>query len=82
MKFENEEDFEVYICRLKALPKRVLQVIDILKEGVEKGVVQFPTSVERVPKQIEIMLTTSNLDDLDLLKPFKEKPKNISQDQL
>ncbi|GFN94217.1 hypothetical protein PoB_002072300 [Plakobranchus ocellatus] len=59
MKFENEEDFEVYICRLKALPKR-----------------------ERVPKQIEIMLTTSNLDDLDLLKPFKEKPKNISQDQL
>lgn len=82
MKFETEDDFKKYTLRLKALPNRVLQIIDILKQGVKENVVPFSTSMERVPGQIDLITKTSNLDELDMLQPFKKEYANIPKDKI
>ncbi|GFR96964.1 hypothetical protein ElyMa_002733500, partial [Elysia marginata] len=82
MKFETEEDFDKYILRLKALPKRILQIIEILKEGIKENVVPFSCTMQRVPDQIDMITKTSNLDELDLLEPFKTAHPNIAKEKL
>ncbi|CAG5122487.1 unnamed protein product [Candidula unifasciata] len=81
MKYDTEEDFNKYLSRLQKLPQRIEQVIVLLKKGVEEGIVQFSTSVNRVPKQIESILNTA-IDEQAFLKPFTEEHPQVPKEQL
>ncbi|RUS69141.1 hypothetical protein EGW08_023097 [Elysia chlorotica] len=82
MKFDTENDFEKYILRLKALPIRVLQIIDILRQGIKDNIVPFSCSMQRVPDQIDAMVKTSTLDELDLMLPFRKDHPSIPKDKM
>ncbi|BFZ14786.1 hypothetical protein BsWGS_17825 [Bradybaena similaris] len=81
MKYDTEEDFNKYISRLEKLPQRIEQVIALLKKGVEEGIVQFYTSVSRVPGQIESILNTA-IDKQEFLKPFTEEHPQVPKEKL
>ncbi|GFO11539.1 hypothetical protein PoB_003804400 [Plakobranchus ocellatus] len=82
MKFDGEDDFAKYIQRLNAMPKKIHQTIELLKEGVSEGVVLFISSIQNIPKQIESMVNPNDVDESGLMKPFTEDHPNIEADTL
>ncbi|XP_059171833.1 uncharacterized protein LOC131952915 [Physella acuta] len=81
MKFETDDDFYKYISRLEKLPKRIEQVISVLKRGVEEGVVMFSGSVNLIPSQLDKFVNTP-WDELALFKPMTKKYTNIPEEKL
>lgn len=69
MKADTEKDFEKLIARLEKLPLRIKQVIDVLKLGVEAGVVYYASSVQGVAVQLN-QITNSDIEKHGLLRPL------------
>lgn len=82
MKFKTKEDFANYMQRLKTLPFKIQQTIELLKEGVKEGVTMFSTPMQNVPQQIHLMIDPSSVDESGLLKPFKKEYPGIPNDTL
>ncbi|BFZ14784.1 hypothetical protein BsWGS_17823 [Bradybaena similaris] len=81
MKFDTEEDFHKYICRLERLPARMQHLIPVLRRGIEEGIVAFSGTVDVIPDQIKKMLATP-VEDLGIMQPFKVDHPQISDDEL
>ncbi len=69
-------DYEDRISRLKSLPVQVDQTIELMKLGVDAGVVQVKFLMQKVPAQFQA-ITNENLADNPLLSSFKKMPEHF-----
>jgi uncharacterized protein (DUF885 family) len=72
----NMADYENILSRLRGVPKVVNQTIDLLKEGVKKGVVPPKVTLRDVPRQIKTQIVTDATAS-SLYEPFKKFPDSI-----
>ena len=57
--FNSEQDYRDWLTRLRALPDRLQQYQELLAEGMAKNRVQAAIIIQRVPEQIERVVTTT-----------------------
>ncbi|MFM7132937.1 MAG: DUF885 domain-containing protein [Planctomycetota bacterium] len=74
--FADLDDYEAYIHRLLAVPGRIEQTIEVLRRGLESGVVPPKVTLLQVPKQIRASRTA--LPDV-MRRPFATMPKTIPE---
>ncbi len=72
--FADLDDYEAYINRLLAVPGSLLGTMEVMRAGLEAGVVPPKVTVEQVPMQIRA--ARASLRDT-LRKPFSPMPKSI-----
>ena len=53
LRFEKEADYEAWLARMEAFPSYVDQTIELMREGMRRGVVHAGVVMERVPRQVE-----------------------------
>ncbi|MDE2090539.1 MAG: DUF885 domain-containing protein [Gammaproteobacteria bacterium] len=76
LRFENTGDYENYIKRLQTLNVFMDQTIDLLKEGVKRGMTEPQVVMQRIPHQIAANVVTSP-EDSAFYAPFKKMPEII-----
>ena len=94
--FRSEQDYRDWLIRLRALPDRLQQYQELLTEGMAKNRVQAAIIIQRVPEQIERVVTTTpeaspfykafaeisgNIDPA-VAKAFQAEAKTVITDQL
>ena len=94
--FSSEQDYRDWLIRLRALPDRLQQYQELLTEGMAKNRVQAAIIIQRVPEQIERVVTTTpeaspfykvfaeisgNIDPA-VAKAFQAEAKTVITDQL
>ncbi len=77
--FETEQDFRNWISRLRAVPAVLEQNRELLEEGILQNRVQARVVLERVPAQLD-KLITANPELNPFYKPFKSLPASLSAD--
>lgn len=77
---ENFEDYEAILMRLSGIPVLIDQTIDLLKKGIEKGLVQPQIALRTLPGNISKMIPLS-YDKSVFFQPFTTFPVEISIDQ-
>jgi uncharacterized protein (DUF885 family) len=75
--FADLDDYEAYLRRLAGVPGSLLGTVEVLRAGLEAGVVPPKVTVLEVPTQIRAA-RTSMRDSLR--KPFASMPKSIGAD--
>ena len=75
--FADLGDYDAYLLRLAGVPGSLLGTVEVMRAGLEAGVVPPKVTVEQVPLQIRAA-RTSMRDSLR--KPFAAMPKSISAD--
>ena len=71
MPFKTIRDYNNYISRLKAFPKKVNQTIDLMQRGLDSGWLPPKIVLSAVPEQIRSQFETP-LEESPLFKPFLE----------
>jgi uncharacterized protein (DUF885 family) len=71
------KDYEDIISRLKGIPTVIHQTIDLMKEGIKRGILYPKALITRIPEQI-LHTIESPLEKNDLLLPFQKFPDTIS----
>jgi uncharacterized protein (DUF885 family) len=82
--FRTAQDYENWIARLGGLDTYVDQTIDLMREGMRRGLVQPRVIMERVPAQISKQVVTDPTAS-PFYAPFKKMPDSIpaaDQDRL
>ncbi len=74
--FNSEQDYRDWLTRLRALPDRLQQYQELLAEGMAKNRVQAAIIIQRVPEQIERVVTTTPQAS-PFYKAFAEISDNI-----
>lgn len=74
--FNDEQDYQDWLTRLRALPERLQQYRGILTEGMAKNRVQAAIIMQRVPEQIARVIT-STPESSPFYKAFIEMPASI-----
>jgi uncharacterized protein (DUF885 family) len=77
MPFKNVTDYENYLSRMRAFPKKIDQTIDLMKRGIETGWVPPKNVLKPVPNQIKVQFEKP-IDESPLFKPFNEFPESIT----
>lgn len=72
-----EADLKNVLARMAAFPRKVDQTIEQLREGIALGWVTFKPSLERVPAQIDGVLTT-DVTKSPIYDPFTRMSKDIA----
>lgn len=70
------KDYENVIARLEGVPRLVQQNLDLLSEGLRRGVVGSRVSVKDVPRQLREQFESEPVKS-DLLAAFKRFPETI-----
>lgn len=78
--FDSVRDYEDWIARLETFDTYVDQTIDLLRTGVDSGIVQARVVMQRVPNQIKKQLVDDPTKSL-YYKPFQTMPRSIAADQ-
>ena len=79
MPFKSVSDYENYIARMRAFPKKVEQTIDLMRRGVEVGWVPPKIVLDAVPDQIKTQFDRP-VEDSPLFEPFVEFHRSVSSD--
>jgi uncharacterized protein (DUF885 family) len=74
--FADLDDYEAYLKRLAGVPGSLLGTMEVMRAGLEAGVVPPKVTVLQVPLQIRAVRT--QLRDT-LRKPFMQMPKSIAE---
>jgi uncharacterized protein (DUF885 family) len=74
--FKTAHDFELWIARLNGLDTYVDQTIDLMREGMRRGLVQPRIIMERVPAQIAKQVVTDPTAS-PFYAPFDKMPASI-----
>lgn len=74
--FNSEQDYRDWLTRLRALPDRLQQYQQLLTEGMAKDRVQAVIIIQRVPEQIERVVTATP-EASPFYKAFAEISDNI-----
>ena len=77
MPFKNVTDYENYLSRMRAFPKKIDQTIDLMKRGIKTGWVPPKNVLKPVPNQIKVQFEKP-IDESPLFKPFNEFPESIT----
>jgi len=75
--FSSEKDYRNWISRLQNIPAVLDQHTELLEEGVIRERVQPRVVMERVPGQLDKVITALPQDS-PFYKPFKSMPKDMS----
>jgi prolyl oligopeptidase len=70
LRFATLQDYEDWLARLRGFPAYADQTMDLLREGVARGVVQPRVTMQRVPAQIEKQLADDPAQS-PFYKPFR-----------
>ena len=76
MPFKSVTDYENYISRMRAFPKKVDQTIDLMKRGIESGWVPPRIVLGAVPDQIKTQFERQ-VEDSPLYRPFIDFHESI-----
>lgn len=76
--FADYDDYEAYVRRLAGVPGSLLGTIEVMRAGIEAGVMPPKVTVEQVPAQIRA--ARQSIGD-SLRKPFASLPKSITPEQ-
>jgi len=74
--FRTVQDYENWIARLGGLDTYVDQTIDLMREGMRRGLVQPRVIMERVPAQIAKQVVTDPAES-PFYAPFRKMPDSI-----
>lgn len=74
------EDFENRLERLAQLPRRIDQVVALMRDGLSRGITPPRVTLRDVPQQVNALLTDSPLDS-PLAASFQRYPESFSEDQ-
>lgn len=79
LRFETKQDYEDWLQRLQSFGDYTDQTLELLREGVKRGIVQPKIVMQRVPAQIDKQLVAKP-EDSPLYKPFRRFPRDVSAD--
>jgi uncharacterized protein (DUF885 family) len=71
--FNTVKDYENYISRMNAFTLYTQQHIELMREGIKKGMVPPKIILEHIPKTIESLIA-EDINDSKLFEPFKKYP--------
>ncbi|XP_053402444.1 uncharacterized protein LOC123548403 [Mercenaria mercenaria] len=79
VKFEREEDFRMFAKRILNYGVQVDQIITRMRKAIEMRTTNHLASIEKVPPQLETILTMymNNRTAFPMYEPFKEKLDNL-----
>jgi uncharacterized protein (DUF885 family) len=75
--FTTVKDYEDWIGRLRTLPKLIEQTTDLMRGGIQEGIVQPKVVMRRVPDQIRKQIVDDPAGSL-YFKPLKTFPAGIA----
>ncbi|MBE9540611.1 MAG: DUF885 domain-containing protein [Proteobacteria bacterium] len=75
--FEDERDYRNWISRLQGVPLVLNQNRELLEEGIIRERVQPRVVMERIPAQLDKVITV-NPEDSPFYKPFKSMPQGMN----
>jgi len=78
MPFKTAQDYENYLSRMRALPTKMDQTIDLMKRGVEVRWVPPKIVLRSVPEQIKAQFEKP-VEESPLFKPFQNFPQSIPE---
>ncbi|MFL2983013.1 MAG: DUF885 domain-containing protein [Candidatus Neomarinimicrobiota bacterium] len=79
MPFRSIDDYQNYMARMRAFPKKVNQIIDLMRRGIDAGWVPPKIILSAVPNQIKAQFETE-VEESPLFMPFTEFHESISLD--
>lgn len=80
LRFEELQDFEDWLVRMRAFPMYMDQTIDLMRQGMEAGLLHPKVIMDRIPAQIAKQIVTEPEKQL-FYKPFAAMPDSISKVQ-
>jgi uncharacterized protein (DUF885 family) len=76
LRFTTVKDYEDWLARLRAFPRRMDQTIALMREGIKQRIVHPRVIMERVPAQIDSQLVSDPAKS-PFYKPFTRMPDSI-----
>jgi len=77
--FHNLKDYDNYLNRLKALPKKIKESMMLMAKGIEEGITPAKVVLKSVPEQIKTQFTL-NVEDSPFYDPFNDPPELIASE--
>ena len=79
LRFDRPGDYEAWLARMERFAAYVDQTIELMREGMRKGVVHPKVVMKRVPRQVEAQFVDDPTKSL-FYQPFSEFPDSIPAD--
>lgn len=76
--FRNQQDYDYYLTRLEAFPHQVDQVIELLRKGIEEGIVLPRIVLRTVPRQVQAQYEIE-LQESPFYQPFRTFPEQFGE---
>ena len=80
LSFDTLQDYEDWIARLEALPVYVEQTIQLMRRGIQMGMLSARIIMDRVPDQIAFQVVIDPMDS-PFFKPFEQFPQDFPAEQ-
>ena len=80
MPFRSINDYENYIARMRAFPKKVEQTIGLMKRGLKAGWIPPKIVLDAVPEQIKTQFDDP-VEDSPLFKPFTDFDESMPSEE-
>ena len=79
LKTDNLNDYKDIIKLLENIPKQIDQIIELLVNGISKGMTFHKASVDRTSQQFENLLNYGKIENSKFYKPFADLIGNSSE---
>ncbi|MBI3928121.1 MAG: DUF885 domain-containing protein [Armatimonadetes bacterium] len=77
LSFDTEDDYRDWIARLESFPAHMDQTLELMRQGIRRGVLHPRVIVERLPRQAEIQIVTE-AEQSPYFDPFEKFPESFS----
>lgn len=77
LRFEKESDYEAWLERMDRFPVFTDQTIELMREGMRRGIVHSKVVMNRVPRQVEAQIVDDPAKSM-FYEPFREFPGSIA----
>ena len=78
LRFETLKDYDDWLTRLRALPRRIDQTVMLMRVGIKERIIHPKIVLQRVPAQIDHQ-TVSDAKTSPLYKPFTQFSSSITE---
>ena len=78
LQFDTVQDYEDWLTRMRTFPVLMAQTIDLMRKGIDEGVVHSRVVMERLPGQIAKQIVDDPEKQL-FYKPFRNMPDSIPE---
>ncbi len=79
LRFERNDDYKAWLARMAGFPAYVDQTIELMREGIRKGVIHSSVIMKRVPRQVEAQIVDDATKSM-FHQPFSGFPDLIPAD--